>query len=105
MAVRALQVLILCLAVVAGIEVGYLARPAPPEPRVIVAAPAAPVAAPSVPACAPAGPPAAAVGAEPPSAPPRRRPRDRRETAGQIPDGRAVADCARNGGPLCGMPD
>ena len=102
MGVRALQGLILCLAVVAGIEIGYLSRPPIPEPRVVFSQ-AAPIESASVPPCAPAGP-AAVVAAEPPPAP-RRRARNRQETSGQIPDTRAVADCARNGGPLCGMPE
>ena len=101
MAVRGLQCLILCLAVVAGIEIGYLSRPAAPEPRVVFteAAPAIPS---SVPVC-PSVEPTELVSAEPPPAP-RRRPRHRRETAQQIPDTRSVSDCAQNGGPLCGMP-
>jgi hypothetical protein len=103
MAVRALQGLILCLAVVAGIEIGYLSRPPAPEPRVVFTE-AAPAMSASVPACASAEPtPTALVSAEPPPAP-RRRPRHRPETAQQIPDTRSVSDCARNGGPLCGMP-
>lgn len=102
MAVRGLQLLIFCLAVVAGIEIGYLARPPAPPPRVIFTE-AAPAISASVPACAPAEP-TGLVSAEPPPAA-RRRPRHRPETAQQIPDSRSVSDCARNGGPLCGMPE
>ena len=106
MAVRGLQLLIFCLAVVAGIEIGYLSRPPAPEPRVIVTE-AAPVISASISASVPACPsaePTAVVSAEPPPAP-RRPPRHRRETAQQIPDSRSISDCARNGGPLCGMPE
>lgn len=102
MAVRALQGLILLLAVVAGIEIGYLSRSPTPEPPVVFAQ-AGPVESTSVPPCAPAEP-TAVVAAEPPPAP-RRRARNRRETSGQIPDPRSIADCARSGGPLCGMPE
>jgi len=102
MAVRALQGLILCLAVVAGIEIGYLSRPPAPEPRIVFTE-SPPVFSASVPAC-PSAEPTALVSAEPAPAP-RRRPRHRPETAQQIPDSRSVSDCARNGGPLCGMPE
>ena len=102
MAVRALQGLIVCLLIVAGFEIGYLSRPPIPEPRVVFSQ-AAPIESASVPLCAPAEP-TTVIAAQPPP-PPRRRARNRRETSGQIPDRRSVADCAQNGGPLCGMPE
>src|SRR5688572_1141622 len=103
MAVRGLQLFILCLAVVAGIEIGYLSRPPAAPPRIVFTESPPPPISLSVPAC-PSAQPTAVVSAEPPPAP-RRRPRHRRETAQQIPDSRSISDCARNGGPLCGMPE
>jgi hypothetical protein len=103
MAVRSLQALILILVGLAGFEIGYLRRPLPPETRVVFTE-TAPVA--LTPCSAPAPPavePDAVAATEPRPAP--RRPRHRRDTTGPIPGGGSVADCAQNGGPLCGMPE
>ena len=104
MAVRALQGLIVVLVATAGFEVGYLHRPPAPAPRIVFAetAPAAqtPCATPALPVPTPD----AVASAEPPPAP-RRPPRRRPATTGQIPGTGSVADCAKNGGPLCGMPE
>lgn len=104
MAVRSLQALILILVAVAGFEIGYLRRPPVPAPRIVFTE-TTPVA--TTPCSAPAAPavePDAVAATEPPPAP-RRPPRHRRETPGPIPGAGSVADCARNGGPLCGMPE
>jgi hypothetical protein len=104
MAVRALQGLILCLAVVAGIEIGYLSRPPVPAPRLVFTETApvvlGPCSAPALPAVEPD-----AVAAAEPRPAPRRPPRHRRETTEPIPGTGSVAECAQNGGPLCGMPE
>jgi len=104
MAVRSLKALILILVAVAGFEIGYLRRPRPPVARVVfIDTPPVELA-----ACPPpvAGDPepAAVATAEPPPAP-HPRPKHRRDPAGPIPGAGSVADCAQNGGPLCGMPE
>lgn len=100
MAVRALQALVLLLTVVAGFEIGYLARPAPPAPRVLFAS-AAPCPAPPF-----TSPPPAAEPPPPRSVDPPRPVARRKQPSGDASrlDARAIADCARSGGPLCGIP-
>ncbi len=108
-AVRALQTLILILVAVAGFEIGTLRRPQPPPARIVFidSAPVEPAARPSPvgrdpePEPEPEPEPAAVAAADPPPAP-RPRPRHRQ---GPIPGTGSVADCAQNGGPLCGMPE
>ena len=104
MAVRALQGLIVALVAVAGFELGYLRRPPAPEPRILFADTAPVVLPPCSAPALPAPEPDAVAAAEPPPAP-RRPPRHRRETTWTIPGAGSVADCAQNGGPLCGMPE
>lgn len=108
MAVRALVGLILALAGVALVEVGYLwgtagdrAAAAPlicpldnPEPIAEIPAPPAPALATSEPA-----PPVL----EAPHGPVRRR-EARRVGKAEPVDSRMIAECARSGGPLCGIP-
>lgn len=104
MAARALQGLIVLLVAIAGFEIGYLRRPLPPEPRIVFADTAPVVPPPCSAPALPAPEPDAIAAAESPPAP-RRPPRHRREAAGPIPGAGSVADCAQNGGPLCGMPE
>ena len=106
MAVRSLQTLILILVAVAGFEIGALRRPRPPLPPVVFvdSAPAEPGACSAPVGRDPAPEPAALATIDPP-APPRPRRTHRRATAGPIPGTGSVADCAQNGGPLCGMPE
>ncbi|HEY8142486.1 MAG TPA: hypothetical protein VIG06_07445 [Kofleriaceae bacterium] len=109
MAVRALQGLIVLLVAVAGFEVGTLRRPLPPEPRIVFteAAPIDPSPVARCPSPVPGllFPEVSLTNSAPPPATSRPRKGKRPHGTEQIPGTGSVADCAQNGGPLCGMPE
>ena len=109
MAVRALQGLIVVLVAVAGFEIGYLRRPPSPEPRIVFTETPAidplPVARCPSPVPRLLFPEVSLTSSAPRPATSRPRKGKRPHGTEQIPGTGSVADCAQNGGPLCGMPE